>query len=60
MKCLRFTATHIAKPHEPTLKPKPAKELAYPNARTERQCSKNERQIDWKNKQRNANKVYMP
>ena len=26
------------------LRPKPAKELAYPNARTERQCSKNERQ----------------
>jgi len=27
------------------LRPKPAKELAYPNARTERQCSKNVRKL---------------
>jgi len=34
---------HICRSHQPTLRPKPAKELAYPNALTERQCSKNER-----------------
>jgi|GEM_PF-5432399 len=32
MKSQRFTATHIAKPHEPTLKPKLVKECVYPNA----------------------------
>lgn len=39
--------------------PKPAKELAYPNTRTDRHCSKNERNFDENNKQRNANKGYM-
>ena len=39
---------------------KNCKRVCLANTRTERQCSKNERKIDWKNKQRNANKVYMP
>jgi len=30
------------------IRPKPAKELAYPNARKEKQCSKNERKITGK------------
>ena len=29
----RFVVKHICRSHQPTLKPKPAKELAFPNAR---------------------------
>ena len=29
----RFVVKHICRSHQPTLRPKPAKELAYPNAR---------------------------
>jgi len=46
-------AIQICNSHWLTYRPKIAKELAYSNAQTERQCSKN----DEKNKQRNANKV---
>ena len=42
----RFVVKHICRSHQPTLKPKPAKELAYPNARTGRQCSKKGKQFD--------------
>ena len=32
----RFVVKHICSSHQPALRPKPAKELAYPNARTDR------------------------
>jgi hypothetical protein len=34
--CQRYTATHIAKPHQPTLKPKLGKECVCPTARPKR------------------------
>jgi len=36
----RFVVKHICRSHQPTLRPKPVKELAYPNARTEKYAAK--------------------
>jgi len=35
-----FVVKHICRSHQPTQRPKPAKELAYPNAMTEKYAAK--------------------
>jgi len=40
-----FVVKHICRSHKPTLRPKPAKELATPTHGRQKRCSKNEREI---------------